>query len=172
MNARRGLTLAALGIAASATVAACAAQASQYRTDAVAFIDSDPMFEAYNVDFENIDCTEPDSTDEGGTVACTADGDNGQSYAFTFTIVGENELQLTAIALVDAPSSEGSEPPDSTEPEATSGAEPAATSGAAGSAITAPAPAAITTATTAAATTAPPTTARAAAATTTTTPAG
>lgn len=149
MNAKTVISLVALGAAATMTVSACGARASRYRTDAITFIDSDTMFDAYGVDFENVDCSEPESTDEGATVACRADGTDGQSYVLTFTIVGKNELELSGIALVGTlpPSSEpdASSPPESSGPDST-GVESSGptsvppTTTAAAPSVTAPAP--------------------------------
>lgn len=152
-------TLAALAIVA----AACAAPASRYRTDAITFIAGEAVYQAYGVVFENIGCTEPATTDEGATFECRADGDDGQSYGFTLTIVGKNTLELTDIVLVEAPPS--SDVAASSEPESTeAGGAPTVTA-------PAPAPAATSVAPTSVAPTtgAPTTVAPTAAQTTTTT---
>lgn len=157
MNGRRTIWLSSLGTMA-AIVSACAAPASRYPTDAAAFIASDEVYDAYKVDFENIDCGEPASTDVGTTLSCTADG-KGQRYRLTFTIVGKNRLELSGIELLDAPPSSqvtgSSEPPTSTPTESTSGAPTTAASGGPTGTAAVPAPAV----TTAAPTTAAPTTA-------------
>ena len=175
MSRRTMLLAVTTGLTAAAAITACAAPASRHRTDAIAFIASNEMFDAYDVDFENIDCIEPDSTDEGATVTCRADGDDGQSYRFTFTVVGTNQLELTEIGFDGVvPSAE----PDSSGPESTgatetapepaqdtAGSAPAApTTASADSAVTVPAPpattaAAVTTTTPTTTTTTPTTTA-------------
>lgn len=95
----RRLVLGTTAVVAAALVAGgCAAPASRYRSDAVDFIRGDTMFQAYSVDFQDIECGEPDTTDEGATLACAAtDPETDQAYVLTFTIVGKNELELTDI---------------------------------------------------------------------------
>ena len=57
-------------------------------------LESDPQ--AGGIQFEDIECQEPSSTESNTAFVCTATGSNGQAYTFTVTIAGRNRLELVS----------------------------------------------------------------------------
>jgi hypothetical protein len=67
-----------------------------FRSDAEGFLEADggPVESQVGVGLDQANCEEPASTDVGTTFACTAVGDDGQTYEFTVEITGDNTYQV------------------------------------------------------------------------------
>jgi hypothetical protein len=67
-----------------------------FRSDAEGFIEDDggPVESQIGVGLDQASCEEPASTDVGTTFACTAVGDDGQTYEFTVEVTGDNTYQV------------------------------------------------------------------------------
>jgi hypothetical protein len=67
-----------------------------FQSDAASFIEADggPVETQIGLALDQATCDEAASTDVGTTFACTAVGDDGQTYEFTVEITGDNEYQV------------------------------------------------------------------------------
>jgi hypothetical protein len=68
-----------------------------FSSDAESFLEDDggQVESQVGVGLAQASCEEPASTDVGTTFACTAVGDDGQTYEFTVEITGDNEYQVS-----------------------------------------------------------------------------
>lgn len=96
---RRILIPALVGLAILGA-AACSPDEGDFKSEAEDFISDEDGDVATQtaMTFEDVECQEPTSTDEGSTFTCSATGSDGQSYTFTGEVTGERSFEIVDIA--------------------------------------------------------------------------
>jgi hypothetical protein len=108
----RRLTAAA-AIAATLLLVACSPDAADFKSEAEKYIESREFSEdAGLLRYTEVECTEPESTDEDTAYTCTAVAEDGSRWRFDVVITGESDLQVMI-----PPSPLSSAPSDSSVPD-------------------------------------------------------
>lgn len=96
---RRIIIPALIGLA-TLGAAACSPDEGDFKSEAEDFIGEDDgdVATQTGMTFEDVECEEPASTEEGSTFTCSATGSDGQSYTFTGEVTGERAFEIVDIA--------------------------------------------------------------------------
>lgn len=85
----------AVAVLAVVLLAACSADATDFRTSAERFIEGDTMSAQAGTDFTDATCDQPDGTEVGTTFECTAVAADAVPWVFEVTIVDDADFQIT-----------------------------------------------------------------------------
>ncbi len=77
-------------------LAACTNDATDFKEDAEAYIESDSIESPLSTTFSGTVCVEPATIEAGETFTCTAVAADGTTWDFTVTITGENSYNVTS----------------------------------------------------------------------------
>jgi hypothetical protein len=101
---RRSIPLAAAAsalVSGTLAVAACSADAKDFKTQGESYLESDEVRERLGmVRMSDAECAEPASTDEGTVYDCAARGGDGNMWRFTIEISGSESLRVTSAQVV------------------------------------------------------------------------